>query len=173
VAGHGARRDHWAALAREVLERLDDEEDRELIASQLASVPGVSLESAAERDARPDYRVARIDHVQVAMPQGRESEAEAFYGGLLGLEVRAKPPALAARGGRWFEDDDVKVHLGVEAQFRPAEKAHPGLVVEGLDRLVEALAEAGYPATWDTENPGARRCFVADPFGNRIELIDG
>ena len=52
-------------------------------------------------------------------------------------------------------------------------KAHPALVVEGLDRLVQVLAGAGHPVTWDAELPGVRRCFVADPFGNRIELIEG
>ncbi|MGD1012001.1 MAG: hypothetical protein ABR925_05665 [Acidimicrobiales bacterium] len=41
AAGNRAERDRFAALAREVLAGLDDEEDRELIASQLASIPGL------------------------------------------------------------------------------------------------------------------------------------
>ena len=77
------------------------------------------------------------------MPVGLEAEAEAFYGGILRLETRDKPPALAERGGRWFENGSVKVHLGVEAEFRPSLKAHPALVVEGFDSLVEALTRAG------------------------------
>jgi catechol 2,3-dioxygenase-like lactoylglutathione lyase family enzyme len=107
------------------------------------------------------------------MPAGHEAEAERFYGSILGLSVLEKPPVLAARGGRWFGNADLQVHLGVEPGFRPAEKAHPGLVVEGLDRLVEALGAAGHPVEWDTELAGVRRCYVADPFGNRIELIEG
>ena len=106
------------------------------------------------------------------MPAGLEAEAEAFYGEILGFSVRAKPSSLAERGGRWFENGEVKLHLGVEEGFRPAEKAHPALLVEGLDVLVEALGDAGHPVSWDTELVGVRRCFVADPFGNRIELID-
>ena len=76
------------------------------------------------------------------------------------------------RGGCWFENQEVRVHLGVEPGFRPAGKAHPALVVERLDSLVEALADGGHPVTWDKELAGVRRCYVADPFGNRIELIE-
>lgn len=119
------------------------------------------------------YRLARLDHVQLAMPAGEEPAAEAFYVDLLGLEVLEKPPVLAARGGRWFGNGGLQVHLGVEADFRPAKKAHPALVVEGLDELVGALAAAGYPVTWDGDNPGVRRAYVEDPFGNRLELIAG
>lgn len=67
----------------------------------------------------------RIDHVQLVMPAGREADARAFYVGLLGLSEVAKPPGLAARGGCWFEQGAVKVHLGIDAEFRPARKAHP------------------------------------------------
>jgi catechol 2,3-dioxygenase-like lactoylglutathione lyase family enzyme len=171
AAGNLAQRDHWAALSREVIDTLEDEEDRELIASQLASVPGVTSPGGGQ-DARPGHRVVRLDHVQVAMPAGMEAEAEAFYGGILGLEVRPKPPVLARRGGCWFENQEVRVHLGVEPGFRPAGKAHPALVIERLDSLVEALADGGHPVTWDKELTGVRRCYVADPFGNRIELIE-
>ena len=69
--------------------------------------------------------VLRVEHVQLAMPAGREQEAVAFYEGLLGIPQVPKPPHLAARGGCWFERDELKVHLGVEADFRPAAKAHP------------------------------------------------
>lgn len=106
------------------------------------------------------------------MPRGREDEAEAFYAGILGLAVRPKPEQLATRGGRWFEDGAVKLHLGIEEDYRPLEKSHPALVVEGLDGLVIALGEAGYAVRWDSELAGVRRCYVKDPFGNRIELIE-
>jgi hypothetical protein len=41
TAGHDAERDRCAAQARETLADVDDEEDRELIESQLATVPGL------------------------------------------------------------------------------------------------------------------------------------
>src|SRR5207248_1643707 len=87
--------------------------------------------------------VRRLDHVQLAMPAGRESEAIAFYDGLLGISNVPKPAHLAKRGGCWFEDGDIKVHLGVDTAFRPAKKAHPALIVVDLRALVGRLATAG------------------------------
>ena len=76
-----------------------------------------------------------LDHVQLAMPAGREDEARAFYGSLLGLPESPKPPELSKRGGAWFENEQVKIHLGVEQDFRAAKKAHPGILVSGLAAL--------------------------------------
>jgi catechol 2,3-dioxygenase-like lactoylglutathione lyase family enzyme len=70
-------------------------------------------------------KVTALDHVQVAMPQGQEAAARAFYGGVLGLPEIAKPESLAARGGVWFQCGHQQLHLGVEEDFRPAKKAHP------------------------------------------------
>ena len=115
--------------------------------------------------------ICRIDHVQLAMPAGGEAAAEEFYADLLGLAVVPKPEPLASRGGRWFGDGPVCLHLGVDRDFRPARKAHPALVIEDLDALVAVLAEAGHVVDWDTDLPDVRRCNIDDPFGNRIELI--
>jgi len=117
------------------------------------------------------HRITAIDHVQLAMPRGGEESATAFYQGVLGLERRPKPEVLAVRGGCWFSNGSVEVHLGVEADFRPAAKAHPALVVDDLDALVAELASNGHQVRFDDAIPGVRRCYVDDPFGNRIELI--
>ena len=116
-------------------------------------------------------RVCRIDHVQLAMPAGREREARAFYQDILGIPEVAKPPQLAARGGCWFEAGELKVHLGIEKDFAPARKAHPAFVVDDLDGLINALKQAGCALTADAPLEGYDRIFVADPFGNRIELM--
>ena len=115
--------------------------------------------------------VVAIDHVQLAMPPGREAEARRFYGELLGIPERAKPPALAVRGGAWFESGPVKIHLGVEADFRPAHKAHPALVVRELRALVARLRGAGVTVT-DDPFEGFDRVYADDPFGNRLELLE-
>jgi len=117
-------------------------------------------------------RVTRIDHVQLAMPPGQEDKARAFYAGLLGIAWVAKPEHLARRGGCWFGDDDVKVHLGVEQDFRPARKAHPALLVDGLSDLTGRLSAAGVQITHDEPLEGYDRVYVDDPFGNRIELME-
>lgn len=117
-------------------------------------------------------RVLALDHAQVAMPRGEEDRARAFYAGVLGLEEIPKPANLAARGGVWFRVGASQLHLGVEDGFRPARKAHPALRVEGLDELAERLRAAGYEPVRDEPLPGYRRFYVADPFGNRVELLE-
>jgi catechol 2,3-dioxygenase-like lactoylglutathione lyase family enzyme len=72
----------------------------------------------------------------------------------------------------WFEDGALKIHLGVEKDFRPAKKAHPALLVEGLSELVERLRAAGYEVLSDEPLAGYERVYVSDPFGNRIELME-
>ena len=116
--------------------------------------------------------VEAIDHVQLAMPAGREDDARAFYSTLLGIPEQPKPPHLAARGGCWFETDTVKVHLGVEADFRPAKKAHPALRVRDLPALVAQLRAAGIELVDDEPLEGYDRVYVSDPFGNRLELLE-
>ncbi|MCY4517851.1 MAG: VOC family protein [Acidimicrobiaceae bacterium] len=116
--------------------------------------------------------VVGIDHVQLAMPSGREAEAQAFYEGLLGVQRVPKPPHLEVRGGCWFESDTVKIHLGVEDPFRPARKAHPALIVDGLAALVERLQAAGVTVRDDEPLEGHHRVYVDDPFGNRLELME-
>ena len=116
--------------------------------------------------------IVGIDHVQLAMPAGGEEAARRFYSGLLGLPERKKPAHLAARGGVWFESHEVKIHLGVEADFRPAKKAHPGLLVESLSEMAAALRAAGHDVIDDEPRDGPARVYAQDPFGNRLELIE-
>ena len=91
---------------------------------------------------------------------------------MLGLSETPKPPALAGRGGVWFESGAVKVHLGVEQDFRAARKAHPAFLVANLADLIARCEAAGSAVTGDEPLPGYRRVHVADPFGNRIELME-
>jgi catechol 2,3-dioxygenase-like lactoylglutathione lyase family enzyme len=117
------------------------------------------------------YEIVRLDHVQLAMPAGREAEAESFYSGLLGLVRLPKPEPLAARGGCWFGGGAVAVHLGVEEDFRPARKAHPALVVRDLPALEAALRAAGVEVRPNPDAVPSGGSYVDDPFGNRIELV--
>jgi catechol 2,3-dioxygenase-like lactoylglutathione lyase family enzyme len=117
-----------------------------------------------------------VDHVQLAAPPDGEAEARAFYGGLLGLEEIVKPPALAARGGCWFQCGAQQIHIGIEAEFRAAKKAHPALRLAdraGFDALLARLSARGVAVKRDDEEiPGVTaRFFIADPWGNRLELL--
>ena len=116
--------------------------------------------------------VVGVDHVQLAMPEGGEPQARAFYVGVLELREVAKPAELVGRGGCWFIGTGVALHFGVDPAFVPAGKAHPALVVMDLAGARAVLARAGVQVTEDAGGPPLARCYVHDPFGNRIELID-
>ena len=118
-------------------------------------------------------KIISIDHVQLAMPAGEEEKARSFYINLLGFVEIPKPAELAKRGGAWFESGNVQLHLGVEADFRAARKAHPAFIVDDLDALIAKVQSNGFET--DTSQPpldGYKRAHVFDPFGNRIELME-
>ena len=117
------------------------------------------------------YTILGIHHVQLAMPAGGENQARRFYSDLLGIPEVEKPAELAKRGGVWFEDGTVKVHLGVEQNFTPARKAHPGLLVHNLSALALSLTNAGHTVTPGEPLAGYEHVYVDDPFGNRVELL--
>ncbi len=111
-----------------------------------------------------------IDHVQIAIPGG-EAQARPFYGALLGLTEVPKPAELAKRGGAWFEAGSIKVHLGVEADFRAARKAHVAFEVDDVAGLAERAKASGYETKTDDDLDGYERVFIYDPFGNRLEFL--
>lgn len=115
--------------------------------------------------------IVGLDHVQLAAPPGCEEAARRFFGELLGLEEIAKPEPLRARGGIWFQAGAQQLHVGVEQDFAPARKAHPAFAVADLDALAARLGEAGVAVERDDALPGVRRFYAADPWGNRLELL--
>jgi catechol 2,3-dioxygenase-like lactoylglutathione lyase family enzyme len=117
-------------------------------------------------------RLVGLHHVQLAAPPGSEDRLRWFYGEVLGMSEVRKPPVLAARGGAWFRSGALELHLGVEEGFRPARKAHLGIRVEDLEAIIARLASHGVEVDRDDDLPGFRRCYVADPHGNRLELLE-
>ncbi|XGV99390.1 MAG: VOC family protein [Leptolyngbya sp. BL-A-14] len=117
-------------------------------------------------------KIYAIDHVQLAIPPHSEEIARVFYGKILGLRETPKPEHLVRSGGVWFEQDDLKLHLGVDHSFRPAQKAHPALLVEDLDELVSRCQRSGYRVVVGEGAARYRQVYVTDPFGNRLELME-
>ena len=117
-------------------------------------------------------QITGIHHVQLAMPPGGEPAAIEFYEGILGIPHVPKPANLAVRGGCWFERDALRIHLGVEADFHPAKKAHPALVVDGLAGIVARLSHSSIAVRDGEPLDGFEHVYVDDPFGNRIELLE-
>jgi catechol 2,3-dioxygenase-like lactoylglutathione lyase family enzyme len=115
--------------------------------------------------------ILAIEHVQLAMPPGGEGDARTFYAGLLGIPEVPKPPSSpdgAASGSRPARSRSTSAW---KPTFRPARKAHPALLVRDLRALVERLRAAGVEVR-DDPFEGHYRVYVADPFGNRIELLE-
>jgi catechol 2,3-dioxygenase-like lactoylglutathione lyase family enzyme len=119
----------------------------------------------------PEYGFDGLHHAQLAMPAGAEPEVRAFYAGILGMTELDKPPVLAARGGCWFRSGALELHLGVERDFSPARKAHPGMLVSDIDALAARLTASGVDVEWDDDFPGHRRFYAHDPLGNRLEFL--
>ncbi len=111
-----------------------------------------------------------LDHIQIAIPEGEEDKARAYYGDLLRMHEVPRPETLSS-SGCWFERGSVSLHIGIDPDFRPARKAHPAFLVDNLDMLRERLERAGYETHDDTPVEGYRRFFSFDPFGNRIEMM--
>ncbi|MER5203154.1 VOC family protein [Streptomyces sp. NPDC002825] len=112
-----------------------------------------------------------LHHVQLSLPPGEEEVCRRFYVDVLGMTEIRKPPVLAARGGLWVRSDALEIHLGVEDDFRPSRKGHPGILVADIDGLAKRLAGLGVEVTWDDNFPGHRRFYVADCHGNRLEFL--
>ncbi|MDA5106979.1 VOC family protein [Brevibacillus thermoruber] len=118
------------------------------------------------------HRWIGLDHVQVAAPAGCEEEARRFFRDVLGMPEVPKPEALRRRGGVWFQCGSQTVHVGVEASFAPAKKAHPAFLTSDLEALRQRLEAAGVTVREGDEIPGVKRFFADDPFGNRLEFME-
>ena len=117
-------------------------------------------------------RVLRIDHIQIAAPEGCEAEAREFYGGILGMREMEKPEVLRARGGCWFQCGEQQLHIGVEREFQAAKKAHSAFAVENLEELRQVFLSRGISVVDDDLLPGVRRFYASDPWGNRLEFLE-
>ena len=94
------------------------------------------------------------------MPRGGEERAREFYIEALGMSEIPKPPELRSRGGAWFQSGGVALHL-------------PALRCGGYDALLQRLRSHDVEIEPDERLiEGCRHCYIADPFGNRIELVE-
>lgn len=130
----------------------------------------VSRQAYAEKPAATEFGLG-LHHVQLALAPGGEDECRKFYVDVLGMTEVEKPLALAARGGLWVRADGLELHLGVEENFVPQKKAHPGIFVRQLDALAARVRRFGHEPQWDSNFPGMRRFYLWDNNGNRLEFL--
>jgi hypothetical protein len=114
--------------------------------------------------------ITGFDHVLLAIPEGGEDSARHYYVGLLEMTEITKPAGAATRSGCWFSGGSAHLHVGVEADFRPAKKAHPALVVDDVDAVADALVAAGHACKFPENSIGPKHFHSHDPFGNRLEF---
>ena len=115
--------------------------------------------------------IKQIDHVQLAAPIGSEDLARSFFQDILSLPEVEKPEELKKNGGVWFSNGQVHLHVGVEDSFQPAKKAHPAFEVDDIDAFAAHIRSKGLEIQVDDKLPGAKRFYVDDPFGNRLEFL--
>lgn len=113
-----------------------------------------------------------IDHVQIAAPPGSEPAARDFFSSVLGLPEVQKPPSLQAAGGCWFQLGPRQLHVGIDADFRAAGKAHVAVAASDLGELFRRLEAAGFACRWDDSVKEVRRFYSHDPWDNRIEFTE-
>ncbi|MGY0693782.1 VOC family protein [Virgibacillus sp. FSP13] len=118
------------------------------------------------------FQIDKIDHVQLAAPIGGEDRARTFFQGLLGFEEVVKPESLQKRGGVWFRIGSIHLHIGIEENFHPAEKAHPAFQVKNIEAMKVYLRMRNVTFTEDENLPKANRFYLHDPFGNRLEFLE-
>ncbi|MFS0671826.1 VOC family protein [Ornithinibacillus sp. 179-J 7C1 HS] len=118
-----------------------------------------------------DFQYEQLDHIQLAAPKGGEEKARAFYHGILGFTEVEKPENLRSRGGVWFSNGEVDIHIGIEEPFHPARKAHPAIRVKNIEAMKKYLDEKDTEYIVDNNLPGANRFYLHDPFGNRLEFL--
>jgi catechol 2,3-dioxygenase-like lactoylglutathione lyase family enzyme len=105
------------------------------------------------------------------MPAGEEESARKFYAVVLGIPEVPKPFPQNTRGGVWFETSEIRIHLGIEQDFRPARKAHPAILVSDLKSLSARFRAAGIAITAGEPLEGYEHLYVSDPFDNRLEFL--
>lgn len=115
-----------------------------------------------------------LDHVQLAAPEGCETEARNFFNHILGWTEIPKPEELKKRGGVGFQCGSHQVHIGVQKDFTPATKAHPAFHVQNLAELRAFLHRNNLQVIDDEAraDEGVRRFYLNDPFGNRLEFLE-
>ncbi|MFC4454898.1 VOC family protein [Deinococcus sonorensis] len=122
----------------------------------------------------PSQLISGLDHVQIEAPAGHEPQARQFYGDFLGLPELDKPEVLRPNGGVWFAlPDGRQLHTGTVAAFVPRDKGHPCLRSDQLDALLERATRLQIAFEPDTRLAPLRRVYFQDPFGNRLEVVEG
>jgi catechol 2,3-dioxygenase-like lactoylglutathione lyase family enzyme len=112
--------------------------------------------------------VTQIDHVSVLVTDLERSRH--FYRDILGLKEIAKPRTFDFRV-LWFDLGNQHLHLLLKPQPDTRSPRHFALRVRDAGQARRYFHQHGIATEETTPIPGADRFFLADPDGNRIEVI--
>jgi glyoxylase I family protein len=115
-----------------------------------------------------DLHVTQIDHVSVIITDVERSRR--FYQDVLGLKEIPKPHTFDFVV-LWFDLGHMHVHLLLKDKPDPLSPRHFALRVKDAAGARTYFRERGIPTAETTLIDGADRFFIADPDGNRIEII--
>jgi catechol 2,3-dioxygenase-like lactoylglutathione lyase family enzyme len=113
-------------------------------------------------------QVTQIDHVSVLITDLERSRR--FYRDLLGLKEINKPRTFDFVVV-WFDLGNQQLHLLLKDRPDTLSPRHFALRVTDAAAARRYFQEHGLATQETTPIPGADRFFIADPDGNRIEII--
>src|SRR4051794_29330006 len=110
-----------------------------------------------------------LQHVSLEIRKGDTARTLAFCG-VLGFDEVDPPESLRERTA-WVQRGATQVHLLWTDDPVAPPSGHAAVVVEDWERTVSALRAAGYEPEERPRHWGARRVFVRDPTGHRVEVM--
>src|SRR3954451_5196114 len=113
-------------------------------------------------------QVTQIDHVSVIVTDLARSRR--YYRDLLGLKEIAKPRTFDFVV-LWFDLGNQHLHLLRKDRPDSVSPRHFALRVADVAAARAYFREQDVPIQETTRIPGADRFFIADPDGNRLEII--
>jgi catechol 2,3-dioxygenase-like lactoylglutathione lyase family enzyme len=114
------------------------------------------------------FEVSQLDHCSVIITDVERSRR--FYRDILGLKEINKPRTFDFVVV-WFELGNHQLHLLLKDKADTISPRHFALRVTDVAAARTYFRERGIPIQETTPIPGADRFFIADPDGNRIEII--
>jgi catechol 2,3-dioxygenase-like lactoylglutathione lyase family enzyme len=113
-----------------------------------------------------------LQHVTIEVSAAQVDDCVRFYE-LLGFR-RVDPPESLQGRATWVESGGTQVHLmPVDEPVVPRSGHHAVLLGDGYDAALERLRGAGFDPEPRKEHWGAKRSFVRNPAGHRVELMAG
>ena len=110
----------------------------------------------------------------IAIVVKNTARAQAFYEAVFELpSLERKNPSAAQRNGKWYLLGDLQLHLQEREAGAPKSDQHFALITPDLNEVVRRTKENGGTVVESATMEGfSQRCFIFDPDGNRIEVLE-